>query len=76
MIVVFYDRKNKREVKSSELMRIRLVRNVYVDDGDGTMVSSEIEIASVGYKDKNCGSHTNWDLYCTENDLVFLRLEE
>lgn len=33
-------------------------------------------IANIGYKSENCPSHANWDFYCQDTDLVFLRFEE
>lgn len=126
--VVFYDRKNKREVKSSQLMFTNCVRTlVQCDDQElqfsdrrllydkrhkfsepiteeqfNTMVEHGIidiqisgpwshlkqekvvkygypvseQIGNIAYKSENCPSYCNWDLYCMDTDLVFLRLEE
>jgi hypothetical protein len=39
-------------------------------------VLREYPLGTVGYKSDKCPSHCNWDLYCVESDLVFLRLED
>jgi hypothetical protein len=33
-------------------------------------------LANIGYKSETCPSYKNWDLYCQDTDLVFLRFEE
>ncbi len=89
MIAVFYDRKNKQEVSSDQLMPINFVEYYAVADHEGErdgcplskmsnteLYVKECQLGSIGYKSKNCHDYANWDLYLTESDLVFLRLEE
>jgi hypothetical protein len=89
MIAVFYDRKNKCEVHSDQLMSINLMSSYAAIDcegeADGTPVSRLINpelykttdcIADIGYKSPNCSASSNWDFWCKLGDLVFLRLEE
>lgn len=128
LIAVFYDRKNKREVKSTDLMTINLVDNYASIDTDDRFVETgrriipesfepvtheqylsmkkdgdyakcfktdlpewdllkkektpivlypiEIQLANIGYKSENCPSNANWDLFCKDTDLVFLRFEK
>lgn len=79
MVVVFYDRKNQREVRSDELMPITLVQNVVrAEAGQNwkkNMWIDELPLGTIGYRSAKCPSYQNWDLYLTESDLVFLRLE-
>ena len=88
MKAVFYDRKNKRQVTSEELMSTNLVEVYTVCDSEefssGKWHGQDIhplhykerQIANLGYKSEKCPSHCNWDLYCRDEDLVFLRMEE
>lgn len=93
MIAVFYDRKNKCEVTSNKLTRIRLQSDYAAIDNEGypsgTPVHELIDkygkehlliatktIGEVGYKTENCPDYKNWDNWCMESDLIFLRLEE
>ena len=124
MIAVFYDRKNRREVRSDELTGVNVVRNILVGDDDDMVPTGrryvptravpegelmfprmyqetfgqetgaapfnsfkeeetpfgpklhEAVIGTLGYKSKECPKEQNWDLFCTENDLAFLRMEE
>lgn len=78
MIVVFYDRKNRREVTNEQLMPIKLVREVWLgcsQDPDQDCLVTE-DVATLGYKSEECPNYKNWDLYCNYTDLIFLRLEE
>lgn len=124
MLVVFYDRKNRCEVRSDKLMSINFVRHFLVGDKDEMTPTgrrwvptdaipdgepmlqhnyvklaksgkklppwntlkeeltpyapklAEVVIGTVGYKSSACPSYQNWDLFCTESDLVFVRLED
>lgn len=87
MEVVFYDRKNKKEVYSSALMSIKLAETRLVVDSGGyrsgewnqrTQKSylKEGVIGEIGYKSEKCDKHLNWDRHLMQSDLVFLRLEE
>ena len=71
LTVIFYDRKNQREVSNKELMPINAVAEVPVT----THNIHSIQIGEFGYKSKKCPKCTNRDLYCMYSDLVFLRLE-
>lgn len=91
MVVVFYDRKNKREVRSDQLFKAPVhhdVLSVDVDQADEVarplksfqygseiLVTSEI-LWNLGYKSADCPSYLNYDMNLNESDLVFLRLEE
>ena len=88
MKVIFYDRKNKREVSNEQLMSINFVEVYMVCDSDEyksgvwqgqkkhPLCYQERQIANLGYKSENCPDICNWDLYCKEEDLIFLRVEE
>jgi hypothetical protein len=92
MIAVFYDRKNKCEVRSDQLMSINLMSLMSSYAGincegekDGTPVSKLMDkelykvtevIGDVGYKSPKCADFHNWDFWCKLGDLVFLRLED
>jgi len=88
MDTIFYDRKNNREVKSSELMQINLVETRLVIDSEeytrGEWLGQvkhpaylkEKQIGSIGYKSEKCPKYSNWDLTLHTSDLVFLRLVE
>jgi hypothetical protein len=88
MKAIFYDRKNKRQVSSDELMSINFVEVYMVSDSDelssGKWMGDDIhplyykerQIANLGYKSEECKSYCNWDLSCRDEDLVFLRMEE
>ena len=43
--------------------------------GPETVVIATEQIGSLGYKSKNSSPHCNWDLWCNESDLIFLRME-
>ncbi len=87
MEAIFYDRKNRRQVSSSELMSINFVEVYMVADSeefkDGPWQGNdkhplyyhEKQIANLGYKSESCPKHCNWDLSCRDEDLVFLRME-
>jgi hypothetical protein len=70
---IFYDRKNKREVKNTELMFINAVQDIIMY-GNQTR-PYELQIGELGYKSKNCNPFEEWDLFCMHNDLIFLRFE-
>lgn len=82
--VVFWDRKNKREVRSSQLMFTNVVQHyVTCCDADDAprpaleeLSNTQQVIGEIGYKSESCPSYCNWDLYSMEVDLVFIRLEE
>lgn len=71
LTVIFYDRKNQREVSNKELVPI----NVVVEVPATTRNIHRIPIGEFGYKSKQCPKTSNWDLYCLYSDLIFLRLE-
>lgn len=85
---VFYDRKNEREVKSSELMGSKVVYGVRTVDADDLECdhchgARNILIGEVGYKAKGEDvkkfpnwAYSNWDFYCMMTDLVFLRFDD
>jgi hypothetical protein len=82
MKVVFYDKRNKREVSNDELMPINYVRQVVVvqEERDikkgGPFYCEDVIMGDIGYKvDKN-NDNINWDHWLMTTDLVFLRLEE
>lgn len=88
MKAIFYDRKNKREVSSDQLMGTKLVEEYVVVDGDGYPNNTRFDpnnyesfikertIGELGYKSEKCDKIYNWDLWTNTNELVFLRLEE
>jgi len=88
MEVIFYDRKNKQEVKASQLMSINLIEvSLTIDSeeyNDGKWLGAEKhpaylrenKIGTIGYKSKDCDKHRNWDMWLLESDLVFLRVDE
>lgn len=79
LIAVFYDRKNKREVKNTELCFINAVVDVArVSDEDPKHIRSshELQIGELGYKSKDGNLNSNWDLYCMYSDLIFLGFED
>lgn len=79
MKVIFYDRKNNREVSNKELKKTNCVVELVRCDDEAKMYPEypyTMQIGSYGYKSKNCPKYQNWDLYCMLNDLVFLRLED
>lgn len=73
MKVVFYDRKNLREVTNTELISINLTQERLVDPDGYCTVDT---IGTLGYKSKYCPSYKNWDLWCNLVDLVVLRIED
>jgi hypothetical protein len=88
VIAVFYDRKNKQEIRSDKLMHTKLVtHSLRIDCEERTRgewqgrkkerayLHEEI-ISDLCYKTPACPKHMNWDRDLTINDLVFLRLEE
>lgn len=88
MKAVFYDRKNKCEVSSDQLMSINLIEEYLVTDCDDspapgqpfspehTSYVKERRLGELGYKSKKCPKHSNWDFWTNTNELIFLRLEE
>lgn len=102
MIAIFYDRKNRRVVRSDQLVQTSVVAEVIQGDsqdppesfkdlewewvsfdesegGGGTHLPGRlswhtIQLGTLGYKSPNCPKHLNYDLYCSEADLVFLEL--
>jgi hypothetical protein len=86
--VVFYDRKNHREVKASQLCQINYVETSLVIDSEefrggewqGQSVHpaylQERRVASLGYCSESCPPYRNWDLTAVPEDLVFLRFED
>lgn len=83
MNVIFWDRKHKREVKSSQLMSTNVVQH-YVTCGDADdaprpaleeLYNTSQVVGEIGYKSEVCPDNCNWDLYLMEADLVFIRLE-
>lgn len=87
MKAIFYDRRNKRTVSSDQLVPTNFVEVYMVADSEEyhsgewqgqqkhPLYYKERQIANLGYKSENCPSHCNWDLYCRDEDLVFLRME-
>jgi len=84
MDVVFYDRKNKCEVRSSQMIDTgKVVRFIVGCDSPqegklsfDNMNHLEDNIADVVYKTAKCPSYCNWDNFTQLKDLVFLKLEE
>ena len=88
MKAVFYDRKNKREVTSEQLMSANLIEEYLVVDSDGCAPGTkytpdtfdtylaERKLGELAYKSEKCSSPYNWDLWTSTSELVFLRLEE
>lgn len=81
MKAIFYDKKNKREVSSDELMPTNVVRTIvgaddqFFRDEDSRFPIEEV-IGNLCYKTEECPSYQNWDKFLMETDLVFLRLED
>lgn len=87
MIALFYDRRNARLVKSGELMSTNFVEVYMVADSEEfrsgewqgqdkhPLYYKERQVGSLGYRSENCPEHSNWDLYCNDTDLVFIRME-
>ena len=61
--VLFYDKRNNRQVWASELMEVKVVNLVGKVVGD------------IGYKSEECSSYKNWNCYTKDKNLIFLRLE-
>jgi hypothetical protein len=88
MIAIFYDRKNKREVSSGQLMEAKLMEEILTVDGNGCKdfaiyhpdryeaFITERMVGELAYKSPNCPKHKNWDVWTNTVDLVFLRMEE
>lgn len=83
MIAVFYDRRNKRNVTSQELMSIQLVRHMVTSNSDDRkqpklkeLYNIPISVGNLGYKSENCRKGQNWDLYTNLDELVFLYLKD
>ena len=88
MKAIFYDRKNKREVSSDQLIATKLVEEYLTVDGDGCSKNTRFDpskfesfikertIGELGYKSEKCDKIYNWDLWTNTSELVFLRLEE
>lgn len=88
MDVVFYDRKNERKVRASELMLINLVEMRLVIDSeeytDGEWLGpdkhpaylKEHKLGTLGYKSEKCPKYCNWDMWLLQSDLVYLRIED
>lgn len=83
MIALFYDRKNKCQVRSDELHLIKLVREVWCGNSQepeekypGTDHLQKDILGSIGYKSPKCPSYCNWDFWCNISDLVFIDLTE
>lgn len=85
MDVLFYDRKNDKQVKASELMPINFIEVGLVVDSeeyrDGEWQQDkhpaylkERKVGTLGYKSENCPSHCNWDMHCNQEDLIFLKV--
>ena len=70
---VFYDRKNHKEVKNTELMFTNAVQDLMMPGYKSKPY--ELQIGELGYKSKNCNPFEEWDLYCMYSDLIFLRFE-
>lgn len=87
MVAVFYDKKNKTEVRSDQLMPIKFVETTLVVDAEeiesGRWAGNKKQpaylttktLATIGYKSKDCPKACNWNKYLNESDLVFLRLD-
>jgi len=81
--VVFYDKVHHREVKLSQLIRIKLYNNIVgstEDQAGGKAIIDELivtqkVISTLAYKSDDCPSYKNWDCHLNESDLIFLRLE-
>lgn len=88
MKAIFYDRKNKREVSSDQLMSTRVVEEYVVVDGEGCRNGTPFDpnkfdsfitertIGELCYQSDKCDKPYNWDLWTNTGELVFLRLEE
>lgn len=83
MIAVFYDRRNRRNVTSQELVPIELVRDMVTSDSDDRkqpklkeLYNVAISVGELGYKSENCPKIQNWDLYTNLDELVFLCLKD
>jgi len=79
--VIFYDKKNQREVSHDQLMQINMCESVIVVENDrplsfDDMYIKENQISDIGYKVDKTNDYVNFDHYLMESDLVFLRLEE
>ena len=77
MKAIFYDRKNKCEVSSDQLMEIKLVETYMLLDENIQFPKDKL-IGSLGYKsnpEEKSQKHINWDKWTNIQDLVFLRLE-
>ena len=92
MIAVFYDRKNKREVTSDKLVKIRLINEYASVDGEGCAPGTSVKYITdkygderltlsqklegeIGYASPACENWLEWDLWCMQSDLIFLRLD-
>ena len=80
--VVFYDKKNQKEVYHDQLMPINYVESYIVVQDEGRnqvadiseLYIKEVQLGSLGYKDDD-SEYSNWNKRLVESDLVFLRLE-
>jgi hypothetical protein len=80
VIAVFYDRKNFREVKNTELCFTNYVVDLARYDDESYKPNKingfyELVLGELGYKSEKCNTFSNFDLTCMYSDLVFLRFE-
>lgn len=87
MKAIFYDRLNKREVSSDQLMPTKLIEEQVVADTEGEapcklklghheVYVKKVVVAELCYKTDDCPKYMNFDMDTTLSELVFLRLEE
>jgi hypothetical protein len=86
MCVLFYDRKNKRQVSSHELMPTKVVKVYMTADSDEyssgpwlgqekhPLYYTEEVLGTLAYKSGDCPDQ-NWNMFCSVKDLVFLDIK-
>lgn len=85
MDVLFYDRKNKRQVKLSELVwsncqdtRLSIDSEEY-NSGEWQQNKHkaylrQVQTSELGYKTDSCPDYMNYDIDLMQSDLVFLEI--
>lgn len=83
---IFYDKKNHREVKLSELGTTRIGNAIVTHDEDQPSPKRKADLSLIifteeikdqlCYKTEDCPEFCNWDMHLDQNDLIFLRIED
>jgi len=63
-------------IDSEEFSPGSSLKSVVEKYGEEVTYIQEKVIGCLAYKSQNCPSYCNWDLFCNESDLIFVRLEK